>query len=369
MPKVSVVLPVYNGASFLAEAVESVLSQTLHDWELIIVDDGSIDATPEVIHNFQDPRVSSIRQPNQGAATARNVGLLRARGKYIAFLDADDLYLPTAFTDTTTFLENHLEYDIVFSNGCVQDANGKNLMQLSDLRPGPYTGFILDHIVLDPHVVSFPVCTLSRRDTVRDRGVKFDPQLTPSEDWDFWIQLARYARFGYLDKMTCIYRVHGNNTTSTTETERRRLDLTKGRLKAMNAPWFQDLTLETQRRFFYHLLIALMSGEIDSQNEVLRSNAFRSLPSVDQASTLRLIATDYLLKGTELAFAQSCLKEAVRMEPADPKNRWLWNLMRVGPTVCQTTVRLWHYVHLLHKRLFSIGQPSPIALDKVMSQE
>ena len=89
MPEVSVIMPAYNGAEFIREAIESVLAQSCSDWELIVVDDGSSDETAQIVLGF-GARVVLQQQAHRGPAAARNLGLLKAAGKYIAFLDADD---------------------------------------------------------------------------------------------------------------------------------------------------------------------------------------------------------------------------------------------------------------------------------------
>jgi glycosyltransferase involved in cell wall biosynthesis len=93
-PTVSVILPIFNAAAYLPEALHSVCAQTFTAWELIAVDDGSTDGSAAVLRGWPDPRLRWTRQPHQGAAAARNAGLLRARAPYVAFLDADDVWLP-----------------------------------------------------------------------------------------------------------------------------------------------------------------------------------------------------------------------------------------------------------------------------------
>jgi len=92
---ISVVIAVYNGEAYVADAIRSVLAQAGVELELIVVDDGSTDATPGITRGFSDPRLTVLRQENRGVAAARNAGIARARGEFIAFLDADDVWLPT----------------------------------------------------------------------------------------------------------------------------------------------------------------------------------------------------------------------------------------------------------------------------------
>jgi glycosyltransferase involved in cell wall biosynthesis len=113
-PLVSVVVPAYNAERFLARAMRSALAQTYTNLELIVVDDGSTDATVEVIRSFRDPRVQYLSQPNHGQGAARNHGIMSSAGRYVTFLDADDAYLPAKVQRQVQFLETHREYQVVF---------------------------------------------------------------------------------------------------------------------------------------------------------------------------------------------------------------------------------------------------------------
>ena len=213
---VSVIMPVYNGVLFVGEAIGSVLTQTLTDWELIVVDDGSTDATPQVLSEFTDPRISVIRQKNGGEGAARNTGLDAATGQYIAFLDADDLHLPNGLADMISYLESHRQFDVVYSDGVMCDQDKKPLICLSEIRPGMYEGNILEHLVLS-NIITAPDCTAVRRSAIEALDLRFDPLLKYGVDWDFWTRLARFSQFGYMPVLTCTYRVHGSNMTSAAE--------------------------------------------------------------------------------------------------------------------------------------------------------
>jgi glycosyltransferase involved in cell wall biosynthesis len=115
MPKlsISVIIPVYNTEKYLAQAIKSVLDQTVQPDEIIVVDDGSTDKSVEVARQFL-PKVKIITQQNKGAGTARNVGIKEASGAYLAFLDADDLWVENKLEQQLSYLENHPETDMVF---------------------------------------------------------------------------------------------------------------------------------------------------------------------------------------------------------------------------------------------------------------
>src|SRR5512143_3730544 len=109
-PLVSVVMPVYNGARYLRQALESALAQTYRPLEIVVVDDGSTDETPAILAEF-GTRIRALRQPNSGSAAARNAALDAARGELIAFLDADDLWLPQKLAVQVEYLREHPDVD------------------------------------------------------------------------------------------------------------------------------------------------------------------------------------------------------------------------------------------------------------------
>ena len=366
MPKVSIIMPVYNGARFIGQAIGSVLAQTWQDWQLLVIDDGSTDDTPELLARFADLRVTVVRQENQGESVARNAGLELVEGKYVAFLDADDLYLPNALADLAAYLDAHPAVDVVLSDGYFCDERGRPLMRLSEHRPGPYTGDILEPLVLNPSVISGIICTMTRRAAIERADVRFDPALVIGPDWDFWIHLARHARFGYLDKLTCMYRIHQINVTRTSGHKRRRDDLVRGRVKVMNSSWFADLSIPTRREFFYNLLVGLLSEAPEQQQDIFTSPAFHSLSDPERARLLRLVATNHLLRGVHLGFAQDCLLEALVVWPRDRKSQLLLSLMSFNPRAWILVLTVWRNVVEMRARLRSVGykrsKPVPVAL-------
>ena len=101
---ISIVTPVYNSENYIEETIKSVLEQSYTDWEWILVDDGSADRSAEIIEQYNDSRIRLIRQKNKGAAAARNRGIEAAKGRYIAFLDADDIWDPNKLTNSLQYM-------------------------------------------------------------------------------------------------------------------------------------------------------------------------------------------------------------------------------------------------------------------------
>jgi glycosyltransferase involved in cell wall biosynthesis len=361
--KVSVITPVYNGAKYLGPAIESVLAQTMQDWELVVVDDGSTDETPQVIQRYTHPRIVRLRQPNSGEAGARHTGLLHARGEYIGWLDADDLYLPCALAGLSGFLEEHPDCDVVYSDGHICDAQGKLLTLLSDHRADCCTGNILERIVLTS-LITAPVCALTRRSPIERYGIQFDSRLVIGGDWDFWTQLARHVRFGYLDELTCMYRVHGNNITRVTGRGRRNSDLVSGRMKVLDADWFSDLSLATRGEFFYMLVVDLLANQSERQRDIMRGQKFRQLPAQRQAALWRQVGIQYVIRGTEPAFAAECLRIAQQLGARDWKNGFLLYALRSGTArrMAPHALRFWQVMHNALERARNPGKrwPKPV---------
>lgn len=232
IPKVSIILPTYNRLGFLEEAIRSITSQEFQDWELIVVDDGSTDSTEDYLAQ----RLKSLVQPwqyiyqnNQGAYAARNTGLELATGKYVAFYDSDDLWLPHHLQDCVKALEKTPEVDWVYGACRVIDhATGKEIEPSTfydDSGPRPFMKlksrvagrlFIID----DPRAVHCQImhglfCGL--QNSVLRKNM-FDQQKIPAfrvgEDQLLTINcLISGFRFAYFDDVHVVYRVHSQSTS------------------------------------------------------------------------------------------------------------------------------------------------------------
>jgi GT2 family glycosyltransferase len=204
---VSVIIPTYNYGHFIAEALESLRAQTCGDWECVVVDDGSTDDTEEVVARVAaaDPRVRYLRQPNQRQAVAKNTGLAASTGRYVQFLDADDLLEPRKLERQAAFLEAHPEVDIVYgvTRYFRADRPGELLYGMfGEGRPwmaevsGSGSGIVRELVRMNFLAIN---AALVRREAVADVG-PFDPALPPVEDWDFWLRAAlKGKRFEFRD--------------------------------------------------------------------------------------------------------------------------------------------------------------------------
>lgn len=206
----SVILPTYNGARFLPQAIESVLRQREGDWELIVVDDGSTDGTQAVLKPYRDhPQVRVISQENQGAAAARNRGMQEARGSYFAFLDADDLWFENHLEVMGELIRRYPQAGLYGSFTSVQLANGKTagVCPYFQNRPGPVLleDFFQEY-ERDKSAKVFTVITtcVSRRAWERAGG--FPTGCRIGEDLEFSLRVAAYFPVALTGKATAVYR-------------------------------------------------------------------------------------------------------------------------------------------------------------------
>ncbi|TND09353.1 MAG: glycosyl transferase family protein [Bacteroidetes bacterium] len=205
---VSIVIPAYNAASYLAETIETVLRQTYPHWELIIVDDGSTDKTAEVTSGFlQDKRIRYEKQQNAGVSAARNYGASFAKGEYLAFLDADDLWHTEYLGKKISFLEKNKQFGMVVGNIRVIDPQSKPQFVF-------YMGISADAVKstveFRDQYSAHPSNIFCRRDDyLKTNG--FTPELSNSADKMFYIDFARFSPIGSIDEILVFYRVHPQN--------------------------------------------------------------------------------------------------------------------------------------------------------------
>lgn len=200
---VSVIIPAYNQANYLAEALRSVLAQTRADWEAIVVDDGSTDHTAAVATSFDDARVCYIHQANQGLSGARNTGVRAASGEYLAFLDSDDELEPEFLQACVEALEADRSLAAVHTLTRFIDQDG-NL--LPDIGSRALAGEAFQQQLRQGGFFP-PVSVLVRKAAVLEAGL-FDTRLTSVEDWDVWLKISQRHPMRGLPRPLVRYRVY-----------------------------------------------------------------------------------------------------------------------------------------------------------------
>ena len=199
MPKVSVIIPTYNRAQFIGEAIHSVLKQSFQDFELIIIDDGSEDNTKEILKPYQD-HLSYYYQENSGISKARNEGLNHAQGKYIAFLDSDDQWKSRKLEKQIELLEKNSEYQICYTDEIwIRDGLRVNPKKIHS----KHSGWIFQHCL--------PLCIISlssamiRRSLFEQIGF-FDEQLPACEDYDLWLRASLVTPIHFIPEPLIVKR-------------------------------------------------------------------------------------------------------------------------------------------------------------------
>ena len=203
MPSISVLMPVYNAQTYLPEAISSILSQRFESFEFLIFNDGSTDRSKEIIESFNDPRIIFTDSSfNQGYVALLNIGLQKARGKYIARMDADDIAHPDRFQKQYEFMEKHHEY--VVCGTLFNVTSKKEVTQLP-----------LDNDDVKSKMLYItPFChpsVMMRTEILQRHKIFYDAAYMPAEDHELWCRLAEYGKFANLPEILLHYRVHDNN--------------------------------------------------------------------------------------------------------------------------------------------------------------
>ncbi len=243
--KVSVVIPTYNCAQYITEAVESVLNQTYKDFEIIVVDDGSRDNTKEVIKRYLN-KIKYIYQQNSGPSAARNRGIKEAKGEYIAFLDADDIWLPQKLELQIKFMEK--EVGLIFSDmilfnekGIIKNSFLKEKLFFNKLSIKPLSStekVIYDNVfnaLLQENFI--PTNTVIVKKECFNKVGFFDETLFSVEDRDMWLRIGLFYDIGFINFPLVLKRFHETNISANQELAlKSRLKVMKKFLNYSNLP-------------------------------------------------------------------------------------------------------------------------------------
>lgn len=200
-PKLSLILPVYNGQEYLSEAIESVLSQSFTDFELIIINDGSTDSSGEIIRALSDARIRYFEQSNKGLAVTLNRGIALARGEYVARQDQDDICLPSRFEKQVAFLDANLDVGMVGTAAEIWVGNERTSRYLKHPVDDASLTFGL---LFDNHFVHSSVTI--RRAVFESVGGYAEDLRQPPEDYELWSRVMRAYKLANLPDVLMVYR-------------------------------------------------------------------------------------------------------------------------------------------------------------------
>lgn len=208
MPKVSIIMANYNGDAYLKESIDSIINQSFQDWELIIIDDYSVDLSIKIIEDYQDKRIKLIKNEiNLGPARSRNIGLESCNGKYIAILDSDDIAYKDRLKKQVEFMERN-NIDVLGSGAKFFGKYNKRVIPKknnSDIRT--------ELLLISPYVHS---TVIIKKEVLEKFNIKYDEDFRQAQDYKMWSDLSKHndIKFAGLNKILVKYRVHNNQITS-----------------------------------------------------------------------------------------------------------------------------------------------------------
>jgi glycosyltransferase involved in cell wall biosynthesis len=269
-PLVSVIIPNYNYAKFVREAIDSALSQTYGNIEVIVVDDGSEDDSREILRSYST-KIKAVYQKNAGVSAARNNGVSVSAGKYVAFLDADDVWLPEKIEKQVNLFEKDADLGLVHVGVEDIDSKGNSL----EINLNGLTGWVSHEFLLFQQSVVLGGGSgfmVSRR--VFDEVKGFDLQFLTTADWDLFYRISCLYQIGFVPEVLLKYRVHGANMHGNIPRMEREILL--GYEKAFSD---KDEKIQKIRRVAYGNLHQVLAGSYFREGQYLNfaKNALKSI--------------------------------------------------------------------------------------------
>ena len=261
--EISIVIPAYNAGQYIAETLQSILDQDYQDFEIIVIDDFSTDNTRDIVTGYPSEKVRYLRlgRHHGGPSRPRNQGVRSARGKYIAFFDADDIMMPGSLELEHAILEQNTTLGLVFTNAIKFEAGGgdyptpfltgytvfKSLPKISIGEHAyminssdAYTGLLFENFIL--------TCGVTLPRIVFDTVGFFDEELTNADDWDMWLRIAKHYPVAYIDRIGFRYRVGSRSITM------RGAKLSENRIRVLRKNLTDNMPERSRRQI--HRLIA-----------------------------------------------------------------------------------------------------------------
>ncbi len=344
---VSIIIPTYNRAHLVCEAIDSALAQTYPHKEVIVVDDGSTDDTRGIVSRYGNA-VRYIYQENRGVSAARNHGFREARGEYVLFLDSDDTLMPDALSNLLSILEGDESIAAAFGDGLFVGPDRRPLGTVSARRASGLEPSFADAVIDIPAALqSF----LFRRAVLDKLNGPFDEAMWGYEDWDILMRLAAAGgRLLGTSQVVFHYRLLGANKSSPNSPlfERRRQSFVHNRLKMLAASEFWVLGHNVREEFFRRLFLSTMLMDRDGQELFLNHPEFARLSAKARSAILYDLAVEQMAREAGWLADIGLILKAIRLCPQDlrlypmllldalpvPMRRWLlrtYRRWRTGP--------------------------------------
>lgn len=266
MPKITIVLPTYNGERYIRESIDSIMNQTLSDWELVIVDDCSIDCTPEIVDEYakSDSRIKIIHNKrNRKLPCSLNIGFDNSVGNFLTWTSDDNYYLPEALENMYKYLSINEDVYMVCTDMEAVDANGKLV--------GKWPSYDERDMYLHNCVGA---CFMYRRDVYREVG-SYNADKIYVEDYEYWLRVLRkYGKIGHIPQILYGYRIHGDRLT-----ERKKAEIRKqlAALRKEQLGWILE-KVKDDRAFACRLYYEFLNGMDKKEAEDIRDGFFEKYP-------------------------------------------------------------------------------------------
>ncbi len=259
MPKVSVIIPVFNADKYIREAIESVINQTFIDYEIVVVNDGSTDRTVEIIQPYEkNIGLKILHRNNSGPSKARNEGVRAARGEYCAFLDADDIMMPERLALQVSSLDNKAGVGLVYTD--LMTFNERGIVHRSKKRfIRPYSGNVVEKLLIENFITT---STVMVRKECFERVAYFDETMKHSEDYKMWLSIAKRYEIDYLDLPLVKYRYHADSLSSD------RIAIHLSSYAVAQEFWESNEEYRREKKLLYRMSMA--------NHMVMLSNAYRT---------------------------------------------------------------------------------------------
>lgn len=310
-PLVSIVIPTYNRAHLIQDAIESCLSQTYLNTEIIVVDDGSTDDTRQLLQAQYDERIHLIQQRNQGPAIARNTGVEAAQGEYIQFCDTDDLLHPTKIERCLPYIVNQPDIGLVYTRFRFVDRDGKTPLSLPPSSLLPDNSFC-DLISSNGAPIQTSTTLFRKSAFLTVSGFRADEDQRCAEDWDLLLRLATQYRMVGVDEILVDYRKHPEGITASDP-----LMMAQGRLQTVQyarhydgrEKCLSDVEYDEFEADRYHVL-ALVQWE-QGNHQAARESLHHALRLAPRKGKMRRFYTwlSYLFPASSTRWVNSLVKQ------------------------------------------------------------
>jgi len=255
-PKVSVLLPVFNADRYLRLAIDSILTQTFTDFELIIINDGSTDGSRQILESYVDPRIQLIHQANAGLPISLNRAIKVARGQYLARQDADDVSLPSRLSEQVHYLDAHPQCALL---GTAAQIIEEDTLSQRTLSHPTDNGEIQIKLLFYNCFVHSSV--MIRKAALDQSGLyPEDPNKFPPEDYDLWLRIAQHGEINNLQKVLLHYRELPHSISRT------KLELMQARARLMSLHRLQELVTESASNVDLRSLVSAMTNQVMDLN-------------------------------------------------------------------------------------------------------